>query len=131
MAGIVTTSSAAGDGSRIYRMVFTSTSTSLAINWISGTTSQGVTSDPLDKGVEVTFQNQSTAAVNVYIGPSNVAVGAGNTSTIGSLPGIALAQNGTYAIGKRHAPSAIQMSRLWVATTSSIAVVSAHLIHAI
>lgn len=132
MAGIVTTSSGTGAGSRLYRMAFTTTSTSHAINWISGTTSSGTgLADILDKGCEVTFQNQSTGAVNVYIGGPEVGVALSSTSTAGTLSGIQIAQNGTYAIGKRTAVSAIQMAQYYCTTTSSAAVVVAHLIHAV
>lgn len=119
MAGIVTTSSNGGN-SRLYKMVFTSTSTSLAINWISGTTSGGTTLDPLDKGSAVTFQNISTGGVSVWVGGAEVAI----------QSGILLTQNASYTVAPRPGGAgSIQMREWYIATTSSMAQVIAHLIH--
>lgn len=114
---------------KLYRIVTTTTST--PINFVTGTTATSTAAvSPNDKGCEVTFQNQSTSAVNIYIASSSASISIGATSTLG-VNGIALAQNGTYAIGKRHAPVAIQMLDYWVLSTSSNAICVAHLVHAV
>lgn len=118
MAGIVTTSSNTGSV-RTYKMIFTTTSTSLAINWISGTTSAAPTPfSPIDKAAEVTFQNISTAALNVWLGGSDVAVN----------NGIFIAQNGTYAAGKTPISAAIQLAEWWACATSTGVTVIAQIV---
>lgn len=113
---------------KLYRIVTTSTST--PFNFVSGTTATSTSSSPSDKGCEVTFQNQSTGTTNVWIGGSTMAISIGATSTNGA-GGLMIAQNGTYQIGKRHAPSAIQMNDYYVASTSSNAICVAYLINAV
>lgn len=114
---------------KIYRVV--TLTPSVAHSIVSGTTAAAtVPASPDDKGVEVTFQNQSTGAVNVYIGPSGFAPSIGTTSTTGT-GGIVIAQNGTFSLGHRHAPSAIQMNDFYIASTSSNAVVTAFLLKAV
>jgi len=111
---------------KIYRIVTTTTST--PFSFTSGTTA--TSSGPIgydDKGVELTVQNQSTAATNIWIGGSDVVPSIGATSTLG-VGGIMVAQNATFQIGKRHAPSAIQMTDYYVTSTSSNAIAVAFLL---
>lgn len=111
---------------KLYRIVTTTTSTPM--NFVTGSTSTAsVPYSPDDKGVEVVFQNQSTGAFNVWVGGSTMSISVGATSTLGA-GGVLIAQNGSYSIGKRHAPAAIQMNDYYVASTSSNAICLAHLI---
>lgn len=113
-----------------YRVV--TLTASVPHNFVTGTTATS-TSNALTahKGVEVTFQNQSTSAINVYIVNSVSNVPAiGSTSTLG-VGGIALSQNTAYTIGKRHAPSAIQMQDWYVVSTSSNGICVAQLVRAV
>lgn len=73
MPGIVTSSGDTGSV-KTYKMIFTSTSTSLAMNFVTGTTS-GASSAASDKGVYVVFQNQSTVNNVVIGGPAVTAFG--------------------------------------------------------
>lgn len=113
---------------KLYRILTASTST--PYNFVSGTTATSTSASPDDKGVEVTFQNQSTGATNVWIGGSTMAISIGSTSTTGA-GGIMVSQNGSYSIGHRHAPSAVQMNDFYVASTSSNAVCVAMLVKAV
>lgn len=113
---------------KLYRIVTLTTST--PYNFVSGTTATSTSTDSGDKGVEVTFQNQSTGATNVWIGGSTMAISIGTTSTVGA-GGIMISQNGTYSVGHRHAPTAIQMNDWYVASTSSNAICAAHLVKAV
>lgn len=105
---------------KTYRIVTLSTST--PYNFVTGTTATS-TSNPVaaNKGVTVNFQNQSTASTDVYIGGSDLTISIGATSTTGT-GGIKLAQNGSYTIEPRHAPSAIIMDDWYVISTSSNAI---------
>lgn len=115
---------------KIYRL--TNFTASAGINFVSGTTAAAV--GPIasaDKGVEVTFQNQSTSAVNIYVGDVNVVPVIGTTSTLGN-GGIVVAQNGTYSVGHRSgAYSAIQMTDWYIASTSTAAIAVALLVHGV
>ena len=115
---------------KLYRL--TNFAASTPINFVTGTsaTSTGGAAQPVDKGVEVTFQNQSTSAVNIWIGDSGVVPVIGTTSTLGT-GGVILAQNGTYSVGHRHAPSAIQMNEWYMASTSTAAIAFAILVKAV
>lgn len=115
-------------GLKTYRIVTLSTST--PYSFTTGTTATSTGTTAADKGVEVTFQNQSTAATNVYIGDSAMAISIAATSTTGAS-GIMIAQNGSYQVGKRHAPSAVQMSEWFVISTSSNAICVAQLVKAV
>jgi hypothetical protein len=114
---------------KMYRIV-TSVASS-PMNFVSGTTSGiGTVTDPSDKGVSVTFQNQSTGAINVWIGGSTMSISIGSTSTVGA-GGVVISQSSSYTISPRHAPSAIQMADYWVASTSSLSICTALLIKAV
>lgn len=114
---------------KIYRLV--NQSASAPTNFASGTTAApSANATYLDKGVEVTFQNQSTSAITIYIGDSSVQTVVGATSTLTTF-GLQLAQNGTYAIGKRHSPTAINMNDFWFISTSTAAIAFAHLMKAV
>jgi len=112
-----------------YRVVTLSTST--PYNFVTGTTATN-TGVPLaaNKGVEVTFQNQSTGATNIYVGGSDLTISVGATSTTG-VGGIVISQNGAYTVGKRSNASAIQMQDWFVISTSSNAICVAQLSKAV
>lgn len=114
----------------MYRIVTTTTSTPM--NVVSGTTAAPASNATyLDKGCEVTFQNQSTAATAIWIGGSAMQITSiGATSTLG-VTGIMIPQNGSYSFGKRHAPSAINLNDFWIASTSSNAICVVHVIKAV
>lgn len=114
---------------KIYRVV--NQSASAPTNFVSGSTAAPTSNATyVDKGVEVTFQNQSTGAVTVYVGDSAVQTVVGSTSTLSSF-GISLAQNGTFQIGKRHSPTAINMNDFWFVSTSTVAICTAFLLKAV
>lgn len=123
MAGIVTTSSGSG-AIRTYRAIFTSTSTSVAINWISGTTSAaGTPWSNLDRGVAVVFQNQSSAA-NITVGGADV-----TPNAQGIVIGARTATDpGRLEIMFGGGPTCIQLPEWYVTSTSSLAVAVAQLI---
>jgi len=113
---------------KVYR-VLTATASS-PHSFVTGTTATSTSNLPEDKGVTVIFQNQSTGATDVYIGPSGFALSMGATSTTGA-GGIKIAQNGVYQIQPRHAPTAIHMNDFYVASTSSNGICVAQLVKAV
>ena len=123
MPGIVSSSSGLSAGSVLtYNAVFTSSTTSTAINWVTGSTSTATSPvSQLYKGVEVTFQNISTGNTDIWIGGADVA----------QFNGIWLSQQSAYTIGKRHAPSAIQLQEWYVWSTSSSAKAVCQIVRAV
>jgi hypothetical protein len=114
---------------KVYRVV-TSTP-SVAHNIVSGTTAANTPPfSANDKGVEVTIQNQSTGNTNIYVGGSDLTISIGATSTTG-VGGILLTPSDALTLGKRHAPSAIQMNDWYICSTSSLAVAVVHLLKAV
>ena len=114
---------------KVYRVV-TSTP-SVAHNIVTGSTAAPTAPYSVaDKGVEVTIQNQSTGSFNIYVGDSSLTVSIGATSTAG-VGGILLTPNDAYTLGKRHAPSAIQLSEWYICSTSSLGVAVVHLLKAV
>lgn len=122
MPGIVTVSTAGGSN-KSYRAVFTSSTTSLAINFVTGTTATSTGNNAYaDKGVAVVFQNQSTAA-DVTVGGSWVTVNAA-----GIVIAAKSATNpGTLSLSVPVGSTSIQMADWWVTSTSSLAVCEAML----
>jgi hypothetical protein len=115
--------------SKTFRVVTLSVST--PYSFVTGTTATSTANSPDYKGCEVVFQNQSTGATNVWIFDSSTgSIAIGATSTLGA-GGILVAQNGSYQLGKRHAPSAIQMTDWFVASTSSNTICVAQLVKAV
>lgn len=109
-----------------YRIVTLSTST--PYNFYTGTTASSTGNVPTSsKGVEVTFQNLSTGSTDVYVGGSDLTISIGATSTTG-VGGIWIPQGAAFTVGKRHAPSAIQMQDWFVISTSSNAICVAQLL---
>lgn len=81
-----------------------------------------------NKGIEVTFQNQSTAATNIWVGPSDVVPSIGATSTLGT-GGHIIAQNGFITFRAQSNGSGIKMEEWYVASTSSNGICFATLLH--
>ena len=115
-------------GLKTYRVVTLVASS--PYSFATGTTATSTGTTAADKGVEVTFQNQSTGSPNIYIGGPDLTISISATSTTG-VGGIQIAPGGSYTVGKRHAPSAIQMSEWFVISTSSNATCVAQLLKAV
>jgi len=127
MPGIVTSTTTSGSV-KVYRAVFTSSTTSLAINWVTGSTATSTAGNlPQDKGVWVVFQNQSSVA-NVTICGADLAV---NTQGIilGPLStGTATQQSNSFNPFSAGSWSGIQMNDWWITSTSSVAACTAMLL---
>lgn len=128
MPGIVTSTSG-GSSVKTYRAVFTSTSTSLAINWVTGSTSTGGSALPADKGVFVIFQNQSSAT-NATIGGPDVTPNAQGI-VLGILSTVASNTPSSYTVFSAGSFSSIQMTDWYVTSTSSVGIVVAQLVRGV
>lgn len=111
---------------KFYRVV-TSVPSSRHNIYTGTTAAPSVNCPAADKGVEATFQNQSTGATDIYVGGSDLAVAIGATSTLGP-GGVKLSIGDAYTVGKTLNGGALQMTQFWVVSTSSMAVCTVHLI---
>lgn len=128
MPGIVTsTGITVGSSVKTYTAQFTSTSTSLAINLVTGTTATSTSNAvAADKGIMLTFQNLSTAA-NVYIGGSDVSPTIG--IVIGAATTVSTNVSNTYVVfSPTGSNSGIQMNDWYVCATTSAAKVVGQLL---
>jgi hypothetical protein len=115
-------------GFKTFRVV--TATVSVGHNFVTGSTAAtGANTLSDNKGVGVIFQNQSTAATDIYIGGVGIVPSIGSTSTSG-VGGVKVAQNGIYQL-ETGAPSGVQMDEWYVTSTSSNAVCVAQLIKAV
>lgn len=129
MPGIVTSTGLTGGSVKTYRAQFTATSTSVAINWVTGTTASSTGNNTAaDKGVMVVFQNQSTGQ-SVYVGGADLAIVAPGAQGIvlGVASTSATNVASTYTVFSAGSFSNIQMGEWYVMATSSSASVVAQL----
>lgn len=107
---------------KTYRVVLLTTS--VAHNLVTGTTA--TSTGPFgaaDVGRSMMVQNQSTGAVDIWVGPQNVVVGAAAASTSTGPFGIKVAQNGTYFLdGWQMSGRGVDANEVWVVSTSSNAI---------